>query len=172
MAHSVHPRDVLTPLLSNGTTTDMSLADGTVETPDIFKITAVGSPYLLTRVDIYMQDGSIKPTNFLGANALTNGILIRVRDSDSTVRHLYTDGFAIKNHNHFGLLAGIDVELDSGAGDDVIVVRWTLSKAHHNLPLELDAGASFEFVFQDDISSMGITSILAQVQGSIHGSKR
>lgn len=116
----------------------------------------------LNRSCILMVDGGITIIKFGGISALTNGLRIQNIDSDgTTVLHEYTTGFTIKANYHFGLLAGPDVPIENAAGEDALIVRWTLEKV--GSPILLTEGQIFRVIVQDNLA--GITEFSWMIQG-------
>jgi hypothetical protein len=110
----------------------------------------------------FIEDGNIAPSKFGGVSALSNGCLIKALDTDgSTVIKDFMDGETIKTHWELALLAGVDVEVDAGAGDDVVPIRWTIAKAGATLLLE--TSQRIRFTVQDDLTNL--SNFYAMVQG-------
>jgi len=89
----------------------------------------------------------------LGA-ALTNGVSVITRTAasgGSTIIDL-TDGLPITTNSAWGSLC-FDVNLKSwGAGDELLVVRWTFALAGQ--PLYLDTGQQIVVTLDDDLSGL------------------
>ncbi len=97
----------------------------------------------------------------LGA-ALTNGITVRLQDSGGTVLDL-TDGLPVKTNAGWGQLC-YDVDLKSwGAGNELLLVRWTFERAGQPLRLEGEDSGRLEVVLNDDFT--GLLAHTFQVQG-------
>lgn len=119
------------------------------------------------RVVFALGDQNIEYMNFAGLGAqLTNGIEIRLLDTDDTVLTDFTNGTPITATREFVMLAGGDVNvLQTGVGQDpdFVAIRWTLSKAGY-VPY-LKAGQSFEILIQDDL--LLVENLRAFVQGRV-----
>lgn len=161
----IPPENMIYELLSNGATTNMNV-DGSV-TPVEFEYECPDNNVaFLHRNTLHMVDGGIIPTTFAGVSALANGVEIQIIDSDGTTILLdYTKGRTMTTNTDFALLAGPDfpVLAGTGNGDDVMSIRWTLSKAGG--PLLLTEGQIFRVTINDDIS--GITHMHWMMQGAV-----
>jgi len=145
-------------LTSNGTN---SLNTNGVSSYKTFSYTNTGpvNNYLY-RCNIHIIDGSIDPLDFGGiAGSLTTGCIFTVTDSNGTVTQTFGD-WPLTNNASWSLLAGTDIDRDTGAGDDSLTVRWTLAKA--GAPLKLGAGESLNFTVRDDLTPLTQFHIMAQ----------
>lgn len=134
--------------------------NGSLGSPVIFEYVAP-EPVLMSRINLQIND--ILPTadKFGGIAALTNGVLIQIRDTDDTTLIDFSDNIGIKANHDFVLLAGIDVDIVSGGGVGLVAVRFTVSKAGNLLRLE--TGQKFVLVVRDNLT--GLDSFEAMVQG-------
>ncbi len=119
------------------------------------------------RVNFQIVDGGITYNEFGGLGAvLTNGIKIEIIDQDTTTVILdFLDGETIKANEHFAALSGVDAALDLAAGDDALLVRWSISKAGDNHGVVLQAGEILRVTTQDDLTNL--TVFQAMVQGKV-----
>ncbi len=115
---------------------------------------------ILNRVNTIITDATIKPDKFGGLAALSTGILVETFDPNGTKLISWTDSHAIKMNMNFTMLSGSDVTPITGAGDDSIVIRWTIAKA--GAPLLLKAGESIRYTVQDCIGSLTLLMAFAQ----------
>jgi hypothetical protein len=146
--------------LRNGASRDMNV-DGT--TPVNFDFVATADTNV-ERIMFFIEDGNIAPSKFGGVSALATGCLLKVLDTDgTTVIKDFLDGETITTHPEFSLLAGVDIQPDAGAGDDVVPIRWTISKAGAKLLLLTDQRV--RFTVQDDLT--GLTKFYALLQGTL-----
>ena len=159
---SVLPRDMFFRFLRSNGSKDMNI-DGSV-TPVTFSVEhhrAVMDMDIF-RVNMVILDAGPAASEFGGIpNGLTNGLLIRVMDSQGNILLDFLDGLTIRNNSDFGLLAGPDWPIVTGAGTDAVSVRWTIAKAGDSVVL--NKGDRFEVVVQDDLTSLD--SFRIQVQG-------
>jgi hypothetical protein len=134
------PSQVYFELFRNSSLSADMNVDGSV-TPVVFEVVATQRIYV-QRVNFEIVDGSITPTKFAGLTALTNGVLVRIVDSDDNVLKDFLDGETIKQNSDWSLLAGSDVPITAAAGDDELPIRWTVSKGTGDA-LELSDGEKF-----------------------------
>lgn len=150
----------------NSTTIDMSNATSTANTtnPAVYKFTVPsGRSAVVERVNGLLVDASIDLTKFGGVAARTNGLKIWTETAAGSVITNYTTDVTIKKNGDWCLLAGPDIgDVNTlGAGDDLQLIRWTLSKAGQ--PVRLNAGESIRVAVQDNIQSL--TQFTLMVQG-------
>lgn len=159
---SVLPRDMFFRFLKNNGSKDMDV-NGSV-TPVVFSIEHHRSNMVMDifRVNMVILDAGPAASEFGGiANGLTNGLVIRIVDSQGNILIDFFDGQTIRNNSDFGLLAGPDWPIVTGAGTDAVSVRWTIAKAGDSVVL--NKGDRFEIVVQDDLTPLD--SFRVQVQG-------
>ncbi len=151
---------------TNGNGTGTKQATGNYATvSDIFYIQPPAAvDYFITRLVIGVEDTTgmqAEEYGNLGA-ALTNGITVRLQDSGGTVLDL-TDGLPVKTNAGWGQLC-YDVDLKSwGAGNELLLVRWTFERAGQPLRLEGEDSGRLEVVLNDDFT--GLLAHTFQVQG-------
>ncbi len=160
---AAEPEDLIFKLLANAGDPDMAVDGGTPVTYE-FEV-PTGKVFHLQRINVHMQDGSIRADGFGGLAALTNGLLIQAIDTNgTTVLKDFTDGEPVKRHNELALLAGLDVDPDTsgvGGAEDAVLVRWTIAKARK--PMRLTAGQIVRVTVRDNISD--VTQLRMMVQG-------
>ncbi len=116
----------------------------------------------VTRVNFKLIDGNIRWDRFAGlGSALPNGMKVEHISTGGATLFDFTDGQKIHINADFGLLAGVDNIIEPVAGDDALIVRWTLAKA--GKPYHLNQGQSLRFTIEDATST--ITSFEAMCQG-------
>jgi len=125
---------------------------------------APGTVAVLERVNAVIETASrIGPDLYADLTALTNGILITIKDSSGGVIHTFTPQ-PIKVTYHWSLLAGTDVSPSAfAAGADSVSLRWTLSKGGQKVVLNGDKGEYMSVDIRDTLA--GLTSQLMHVQG-------
>ena len=157
------PELYLYTFLRNGTgstSTDMHI-NGSV-TPVNFKYTMPeGKAGIIARVNVHIQDGSVDPSDFGGINGgITNGVSLKVFDPDDTEIIDFMDGHPVVINSEWTHQAGVDMFIHTGAGDDSLSVRWTLSKV--GASLYLTAGQYIQLTVSDDLSSISEFHIFVQ----------
>ena len=121
------------------------------------------------RVIVSIQDsGSFRANGYgaiFGAGAPSNGILVKVIDSDDLTELIdLTDNIGIKTNAQWGKLC-YDVDVKAwGVGDEFLLARWTFTRG--GSPLFLKPGQSLRFVLNDDFS--GLVDHAFLIQGEIY----
>ena len=125
---------------------------------------AAGEVAELVRMLTYIQTSArISPGKYGDQTALSNGILITVKDSSDAIIHTFTPQ-AIKITQHWGLLAGFDITASAfTAGVDSTVIRWTFAKAGAPIILNGDRGEYLSVNVRDTLASL--SSQISHVQG-------
>ena len=158
------PANGIFAFIRNGSDSPEMDVDG--GTPVAFSWTnevAAGRIAYLTRTLITALGGATEDHDgFFSLAALTNGLLIDIRDENGTVVQAFeTDSLPIKRHVEFGNLAGVDIDTDSGAGVSRYNIRWTFSKATGR-PLLLRPGWSFRVTVRDALQTLTMFRISVQ----------
>jgi len=125
-------------------------------TQGVFKITPpAGTIYRIARMIVCVADSAgmaAEEYGNLGA-ALANGITLRIHNGTSTVVDL-VDSFPITTNSGWARLC-YDADLKSwGAGDELLVARWTFAKSGVPLRLDGDATESLEVLLDDDLQGL------------------
>ena len=143
------------------------IVNAALATPSVFIYTVpAGNFAYISRVNILLIDTNTVTDGFAQLSALTNGILVQAMDSAGVESEDFTNGRPILQHMDFVYLAGVDVDLISGAAQpDVIKIRWTLERALNQEPLFLRPGESLRMTIRDDLT--GIETFRAMVQGRL-----
>ena len=153
--------DQLFDTVGNGTgTTEMAtIAD------DYFIVPGANEFIEVARILMVMEDDAkFAGEKYTGSAALSTGIKI-TKENASGVLHTYTP-HPIKKIGHWGLLAGVDVILtDFTTGNDIFIVRWTLSKAEHKTTLDGRKGEFLKLEVNDTL--VAAVSHLVSAQGSV-----
>ena len=154
--------DQLFDTVGNGTgTTEMAtIAD------DYFIVPGANELIEVARILMVMEDDAkFAGEKYTAAAALSTGIKI-TKENATGVLHTYTP-YPIKKIGHWGLLAGVDVILtDFTTGNDIFIVRWTLSKAEHRTFLDGRKGEFLKFEVNDTLAAA--VSHLVSAQGSVN----
>lgn len=109
------------------------------------------------------DDAKFAAEKYGGIAALSNGILITVKDSGDNVVHTFTPK-AITKTWEWGLISGSDVTpSDYTTGNDRVLIRWTFSKAGRPLVIDGVKGDYLSVNVQDDLTAL--VSQIMQVQG-------
>lgn len=151
----VHPKNLFFEALKNGSSSIAMNVNGSVTAVQFFVTVPTGRSLVWERTNFIIVDGGISAGLFAGivGGALTNGVNIKVVDENGTTVKDFTTGFGnIKTNEEWNLLAGIDGVQQQLAGDDLLPVRWTVSRAGQ--PPKLDAGWKIVVTIQDDLSSI------------------
>ena len=123
-----------------------------------------GQVFRISRIIISVEDGQgfrAERYGALGA-ALSNGITLRSSDDNGMLVD-FTNGIPITTNAEWGNLC-FDVQLKSwGAGDELLLVRYTLTQSGQFLRLDGDRNQRIEAVFNDDLS--GLVSHKFIIQG-------
>jgi hypothetical protein len=115
----------------------------------------------IARMNLGIVDAAPTLTKFGGIAALTNGVLMDVTDRNGLSILDLTAGRPVVQNADYLYLAGIDMEIATGMGLDVVKVRYSLFKSGANLRLK--AGEQIRFTIQDDLT--GIDQFRCMVQG-------
>lgn len=115
----------------------------------------------IARLNIAIVDGGPTLREFGGLPTLANGVLIHVMDRDGLSVLDLAGGRPLTHNADFLYLTGIDMEIVTGAGLDVVKMRYSLFKAGANLRMK--AGDEIRFTIQDDLS--GLDQFRCMVQG-------
>ncbi|MCK5133521.1 MAG: hypothetical protein KAR40_15380 [Candidatus Sabulitectum sp.] len=92
------------------------------------------------------------PEKYGGITALTNGIYLRVRDSNDNVLEEMTCQAPVKNNANWARYC-FDIRPDTfGTGDNYVSLRWSLFKA--GSPLILKPGQSLNLEVNDNLSTL------------------
>lgn len=127
-----------------------------------------GKTAQISRLNFQIIDGGIGYNEFGGlGSVLTNGLLIKVLDTDGTTVLIdFMDGETIKSNEDFNALAGVDTVTTPAAGDDQLAIRWTIARANDGGSMTLHEGQILRVTVQDDISAL--TKFQIMVQGKVY----
>lgn len=121
----------------------------------------------INRMIVSIEDGQNMRAEYYAAlnGPLTNGILIKIIDSDGlTELRDITDNVPIVANAQWGALC-YDVDIKTwGAGNEVLLVRWTFSAAGID-PISLSPGQSLRVILNDDFT--GLVRHGFMIQGQI-----
>ncbi len=121
-----------------------------------------GKIALVSRVLFDIIDGAMQVDKFGGLAALSNGVKVEILDGqDDSVILDFLDGSTIKSNFDFSHVAGVDAFVEPTAGDDELLVRWSISKTGVHLYLPLTR--KFAVTIQDNLT--GIAHFDATIQG-------
>jgi len=122
-----------------------------------------GRVFYLSRLNILLTDGNVKPDAFGGITVLTNGCTVKIHDAAGTVCFDFMDTLTIKNNSHFAYLAGVDIQPVAGTTNDSLPVRWTIGKAFGGRALKMPTGWSIRWTNNDAMT--GLVEFRAMLQG-------
>ncbi len=111
-----------------------------------------GELIALERVMVLIVDAAVKIDKFGGLTALDNGLLIEARDAQGQRTLDFGDGDAIKTNSDWVLLAGTDVNIQTGVGVDMCAVRWTVGKT--GTSMRMKPGEKFVVTVRDNLSAL------------------
>jgi hypothetical protein len=157
--------DVVYQLLSingDGTGSTSMNVDGSTITKKFFIQPPDGEQYILRRLNIQAIDGNFNNATQYGTLTLANGIRVYVEDDSGIIKE-YTTEFKIKRNHDWALLSGVDATIIGGAGEDALLVRWTLSNGCSYL--ELNGSKNERLVVEIRDLMTGLTDQLIQAQG-------
>lgn len=115
---------------------------------------------VLARVNISIFDAGPTGAEFGGIPALTKGIQFLIKDDSGKVLFDFLDGDGVKQNRGFGLLAGPDWALATGAGVDAVTVRWTFARAGRQVLLK--PGQGFVCTVRDDLTAVNDMGMMLQ----------
>lgn len=142
---------------------DNLAVDGSVTT-QIFQI---GSARRETTVELditrflgYIQDGTaMDDGKFGGMSALTNGIVLRIKDGS------YTNVWNIKTNGDFGLLCfdtSYTTKPPAGTSHGFRFRNTYAGQAKHGVTIRLLPGETLELLIQDDLTDLELFNMVAQ----------
>ena len=124
--------------------------------PDIFYIQPPsGTIYYLNRMIVCVEDTATMQAQEYGnlGAALSNGITFKLVNDSGTILD-FLDGIPIKTNSAYGALC-YDVDLKSwGAGNELLVSRWTFAKAGYPIRLDGSKNERLEANFSDDLDGL------------------
>ena len=108
----------------------------------------------ISRILLCMEDeGRFSGGGYSGAGPLANGIEITL-ESPIGVLHTYTSK-PIQKLGHWGLLAGVDMVMSNFTpSNDIVLVRWSLSKADHMTTLDGRHGEFLRVSINDSLADL------------------
>ncbi len=153
--------------VGNGTGTHNAVGNY-ASTPTEFLLIPAKS-VLIYRMLITVEDASGFKAEIYGSGvALTNGIDLEVRDEEDNVQELFTDAHSVKTNSHWAMYC-FDVDVKSwrtsGAGDEMLVARWTFSRM--GAPLRLREGQKLVIKLNDDFTGLILHHFVAQGTGQV-----
>lgn len=125
-----------------------------------------GYTFHIARMIVEIEDTGVMRAEYYGSTngALTNGIQVREQDDSGTINDL-TDGVPIKTNAGWGSQC-YDVDVKSwGAGNEVLLVRWTFAASGAPIVLDGANNERLEVVLNDDLS--GLVEHRFMVQGLV-----
>lgn len=149
----------------NGTGTKNAVGDYSVAAEEFHIQPPVSLRYSLYRMIVCIEDTAGMRAEYYGdlASALTNGIKVSVDDGAATELCDLTDGDPVKSNAGWGRHC-FDVDVKTwGAGNELLLVRWTFSKA--GAPVFLQEGHRLIVTLNDDLT--GLVSHNFMVQGYV-----
>lgn len=155
------PENFITWDLENGSDHDMNV-DGSTTPVEFYFECPDNEISVLCCCNVLILDNTVKIDKFGGLDALANGLLIRVVDSDhATVKHDYTS-HPITMNAEWVRMAGDHVNIQVGAGVDMCAVGWEI--AEHGRPLRLKPGQRLVATVQDNLTGLVLFHMTVQGQ--------
>jgi len=116
--------------------------------------------YEVNRVIVGIGDTAINNSGEYGSiTALTNGVVIRITDTDGGSIQLLTP-FAITTNGDYSRLSYDTLYNSLGNGNDYLTVRWTFAK--HGAPIVLEPGQYIEIELNDNFTGLANQTFLFQ----------
>lgn len=157
----IHPRHRISAFLSNGSTVRatgnyLSAMERFIWTP------LPGRTAHIHRMIIAVEDaGAFDAAKYGNALVLVNGIRLTVRNTaDDSQVHDYTAGLVFTNSDWAARAFDADVKT-WGTGNEILVVRWTFTRA--GSPIALDDSMYLSMDLNDDFT--GLVNHRFKVQG-------
>ena len=148
-------------LTDDGTTTGTKDAIGNYSgaAEEFYIEPGPGQVFHIARLIVSIEDGSafaVSEYGNMGA-ALTNGVKVEVRSGShaapTTVLDLM-DGLAVTTNGEWGCHNFDVANLDWGAGNQMLLARWTFSATDGELRIDGDAGERLSVILEDDLSAL------------------
>lgn len=131
---------------------------------DYFISPPAGRIYAISRLLTCIKDsGSLDADGYGNGASLTNGIIVSSKTPSGELIARHDGGQTIKTNAQWGRLCYDVKEHVWGLGDEILLVRWTFTKAGG--PLIYDEGERFCVTINDDHTNL--TSHTFLVQGEI-----
>lgn len=145
----------------DGTGTQDMAVDASLSPIKYFIKPPAGEVWRVARWMLYVQDTKGFDVGLWGNGVvLTNGIVPKIKQNG--VERNMTP-MAIKSSGNIAEMA-YDMTLHTfGSADDILVARWTFTKAGQYLRLDGDLGDELQVIINDDLT--GLSSQYVQIQG-------
>ena len=150
----------------DGTGTTNANGDYSGTQGEFFVLPPAGIVYRIRRLLVCIEDANGFRAEKYGslAGALTNGIQMEVHDGSTQIID-FLAGATVKTNAAWGAYS-FDVELKTwGAGDEILLVRWTFGRAGVPIRLVGDSTQRLRVLLNDDLT--GLIAHLLTVQGYI-----
>ena len=124
---------------------------------------SINENYRIARMLVSIEDTAGMQADEYGniGSALTNGITLRKQNDLGTIVD-YTDSNPVKTNSQWGGFC-YDVDLKTwGAGNELIVVRWTFTRAGQFIRLSGQDSERLEIVVNDNLTGLVSHKFLAQ----------
>jgi len=151
-------------LSDDGTTSGGKNAIGNYASPTRFYIQpAAGEVFIIRRIIVEIEDGPTMRAERYGGlpAALPNGVIAQKATNGVQTLDL-TDGIPVKTNAGWGRLC-YDVDIKTwGAGDELLLVRWTFGASGTDIELIGDNNDSLDIVLNDDFTGIIKQNFLVQ----------
>lgn len=154
----------------NGTGNNLAIGDFATTPTTFFYECPAGFMVALRRLIVFIRsDGPMFNAGRYGTLpelALNEGVLVRVKDDEDTIRLDKLDGLEIRSNADWGRHCHDSREINfGGVADAFVSVRWSFFKDHRH-GVVLTAGEKFEVHCRADLT--GLADHRFQLRGDIH----
>ncbi len=143
----------------DGTGTKVATGDYSSSAQIFYIAPPANQTYRLITMTVFIcDDGAYQGAKYGAANALTNGIVSRVRNSGGDVLANLTDGLPVKSNSEWSALYGnvqrFNWSQEENGGGDALAIRFNFREC--GIPIELSGnnGEKLEMVLNDDFSAL------------------
>lgn len=126
--------------------------------------------YSIRRINVYIEDNGKFRGEYYGATSAVSGGIVLRHNATAGIQKIISPQ-AITKLGHWGLLSGVDMIItDFTTGNDIALVRFTLSNGSAPLLLDGNKGDALELVVTGILGTggCGLVSHIVQAQGSLY----
>ncbi len=139
----------------DGTGTDNAIGNYSGAEEIFYIQPPAGTVYRIARMIVNIEDGPTMRAEHYGAlgTALAVGVVLRVSDDSGVIMDI-TDDIPVTTNAQWAAMC-FDIDLKEwGAGDELLAVRWTFTKAGQFIRLDGDNNERLEIVLNDDLTGL------------------
>jgi hypothetical protein len=153
----------------NGTGTKSALGNYTSAAEEFYIQPPEGEQYRLTRMIVSVADTPAMQAEEYGnlGAALTNGITVSVHNSQGLLYDLTDPAFPVKTNAGWAYMCYDAQMLTWGAGDELLVARFTFLKSGAPVVLRSWEGEKLVVTLNDNFTGLIAHSFLVQGTGSV-----